>query len=896
MAFHPFQTFRRHQKKWLAAITIMCMFIFILQFGKGDALDRMMSFFGASRIKKTTVATVYGNKVTDYDLDAVRRQRELANTIIETMAYLGRETVLQELRQKNALDDFDEIQKITLRDLIRQRDERLQMDQFSAQFGPAARDLMAGRYLSPQQRKDNAFRDHEQLLLMEESLRAKNQTEQARKVRQLLSVLEFEMWLRDKPATERLYFGGSLRVNDLLDFVMWRDQADKLGITLTRADIRAAINQEALNVQPLEEDDNALVARVQRFPRLPPNLTADDIYTALGDELRVGLAQSAVLGYPPGARYYRYVGTEVNHVPATATPDEFWKYYQDNRTTLRVEMLPIKVDDFLAEAKKLPEPSKQELEDLFNRHKDQEYNPDLDQPAFREPRRVAIEWVSARQDSPHQRKQADQFITSLVAAGPTNPLPVAALTTQVLEEWERRTFSYRMPGLLESSFALSFYRDATKPIDAAAVLGQAMGAIATGADPVSVATLYVAGIDVRNRAAVSSAVQAETQRRAGVAATMVLAGTNPLLAAGLVRYADQANQVLPLDVVRKEVFERVRDDLARRFLIDNLKTVQSELEKLKGRPEEARKKEADKYLAKAIKEYGLSHGTTAKPRDFYDIPDDTGLKSLRESYRNQPPRDDIRGRNFAGLFFDNAPLYLPEQWPASRTAFDIFGGQWERAAEPFLYWKTEDKKGYTPEKAEDVWPKVVDAWRYQKARELALQEAERIQQEVMKAKAQGDGLKLMREESAKHPAWGDMFALSDIARLVVPPLGPRQYVPYMPDEDRIKARPDFVDQLMRSLKERGDATVVWNRPQSMYYVTYLTDIARPNETRFYADYAGSHSFGENLWRHMEVERRQRYYHDVLAQLRTEAGAEKGKWDVPDDLRKRIEGRESGGEE
>jgi hypothetical protein len=907
MAFHPFHMFRRHQKKWLAGITIMCMFIFILQFGRGDALDRMMSFFGASRIKKTTVATVYGKKVTDYDLDDLRRKRELANTIVETMAFIGRETALNDLRQKNALDAFDEIQKITLRDLIRQRDSRNQMDQASAQLGAGARDFwlqfhgFSEPFLSPQQRKDNAFRDHEQLLLMEEGLRAKNQTEQARIVRQFMAVLEFEMWFRDRPATERLYFGGSLRVNDLLDFVMWRDLADKLGITLTHADIRAEIDREALNVQPLEEDENALVTRVQRFQRVPvPNLSADDIYMALGDELRVYLAQSAVLGYPPGVRYYRYVGADVNHVPATATPYEFWKYYQDNRTTLRVEMLPIKVDDFLAEARKLPEPSPQELEDLFNRHKDQEYNPDLDQPAFREPRRVAIEWVSARQDAPHQRKQADQFILSLVAAGPANPLPATALTTLVLDEYQRRTYTFRMPGLLEDSFALAFYRDATKPVDAGAVLAQAMGAIGTGADPVSVVTLYVAGIDARNRAAVAPAVQTETQRRAGIDATMVMVGTNPLLAAGLLRYAEQARQVLPFDVVKKEVFETMRDDMARRFLIDNLKTVQTELEKLKGRPEEARKKEAEKYLAKAIKDYGLSHGTTEKPRDFYDIADDKGLKSLRESYGNNKPRDDPRGRNFAGLFFDAAPSYVPERWPSSRSMFEMFGGgPWERADEPFLYWKTEEKKAYTPEKPQDVWPKIVEAWRYQKARDLALQEAERVQQEVTKAKAQGDGLRLMREVSAQHPAWGEMFVLRDIARLVPVFTGGavlRQYGPYTPDEDKIKARPDFVDQLMRALKERGDATVVWNRPQTIYYVTYLTDIARPDETKFYADYSSSHVLGDNLWRHMEVERRQRYYHDVMAQLRTEAGADKGKWDVPDDVRTRIEGRESGGEE
>ena len=139
-----------------------------------------------------------------------------------------------------------------------------------------------------------------------------------------------------------------------------------------------------------------------------PALTTNDIYTALGDELRVYLAQCAVLGYPAGVRYYRYVGADVNHVPATATPDEFWAFYQDNRTTLRVEMLPIKVSDFLSKVNQPPASAEQELHDLYERYKDAEYNPERDEPAFREPRRVAVEWIGARADSPSARKQADQ--------------------------------------------------------------------------------------------------------------------------------------------------------------------------------------------------------------------------------------------------------------------------------------------------------------------------------------------------------------------------------------------------------------------------------------------------------------------------------------------------------
>src|SRR5262249_52143188 len=420
-----------------------------------DPLQRLTEVFGMSRRGSTTVALVSGKKVTDFDLEILRQQREMANAIVSRMTFAARETAYSDLakdsQKPNGLDEFDRNDRITLQGMIRQRQERFQMDQWGAQFGAMAQQFFPGRWLTIPQRKDQVFSNHEMLLDVERLLRDKNQTEQVRRVRQLMAVLEHEMWLRNKPASEVLYFGGSLKVNDLLDFDMWRHQADKLGITLTHADIRADINREAFNYQPLEENDSALVSRVQRMlPNPYPNLTAQMIYDALGDELRVYLAQCAVLGYPPGLRYYRYVGTDLNNVPSTATPNDFWKFYQENRTTLRVEMLPIKVSDFLSKVGQPPQDAatKQELRDLFERHKDDEFNPERDQPAFREPRRVSVEWVSARQDSPHQRKQADNFMLSSIAAGAAgNPLPALALSTKIIENYDQgKTFAYPMPG------------------------------------------------------------------------------------------------------------------------------------------------------------------------------------------------------------------------------------------------------------------------------------------------------------------------------------------------------------------------------------------------------------------------------------------------------------------
>jgi hypothetical protein len=897
MALHPFQTFRRNQKTLLAALTIMCMFIFILQFGKGDALDRLAGWFGAGRYRATTVAMVFGKKVTDQELDTLRRHRELAETIVTVMSARAHGTLLKDLRdpKSNILADFDDAQKATISLVVRQMEERRTSEQFS-QFP----EILGGRFLSPEMRKDQVFRDHDRLQNLEQSLRGKGDESKARVVRELMAVLEYEMWSRDRPASERLLFGGSLRVDDLLDFAMWKQQADKLGITLTQDDIRNEINREAFGHDPLDANAAQMVAQVQRmqqdYRQVPnPALTADDIYTALGDELRVYLAQCAVLGYPAGVRYYRYVGSDVNHVPATATPDEFWNFYQENRTTLRVEMMPIKVDAFLKDVPNPPATAESDLKDLYNTYKDYEYNPDRDQSAFKEPRRVAIEWVSSKPDSPRNQKLAQEQILSMIAATPGSYYPILALTTQAMEEYQRLQIrgQFSMPRLTEPSFALSFYRGDAKAPDIATAAGQAAGASITGAGMPSVVTSYVASVVTRNKDTVAAAVERETKRRIPVDATLVLAGTNPWTAAGLWWYADRAEQALPLDVVQKDVMERVRNDLARFYLIEGLKTVQTELEKLKGRPEDERKKEAEKYLAKAIKEFGLTHGTSEHPDDQYQIADDNGLKSLRESYRLHPPREDFQGKNFPSLFFDNAPAHMPERWPTDRSRF-AFMPLWETAEEPFLYWKTEDKKAYVPS-YEEARPKVVQAWKFQEARKLARKEAERIRDKVREHKSKGDGITWMREECAKVPACGEIFPVAGIARLVPVFTGAaaaRQFEPYRVDEDKFHARPDFVAQLMRSLKDPGDVTITWNRPESIYYVTLATDIHKPTEKEFYDNYAGPHILGDNLWQYMESQRRREYHVAALEQLRTEAGAPDGKWDVADDMRKRIEGRSS----
>src|SRR2546426_1124139 len=75
-----FQTFRRHQKKWLTALTLMAMLAF--------AFPLSSTYFGGSgrgRRRVEVVDTIFERKVTSDDLERARGERVLANAFFQLM-------------------------------------------------------------------------------------------------------------------------------------------------------------------------------------------------------------------------------------------------------------------------------------------------------------------------------------------------------------------------------------------------------------------------------------------------------------------------------------------------------------------------------------------------------------------------------------------------------------------------------------------------------------------------------------------------------------------------------------------------------------------------------------------------------------------------------------------
>src|SRR5262245_57634141 len=97
MAFNPFNWFRKHQKVFLAALAVLCMIIFVFQFGAGDPFTRALAFFGRNRQSGDLVTTLNGKKVYTSDLHRLAEQRRLASDFLFQEVFQAQPLALKEL-------------------------------------------------------------------------------------------------------------------------------------------------------------------------------------------------------------------------------------------------------------------------------------------------------------------------------------------------------------------------------------------------------------------------------------------------------------------------------------------------------------------------------------------------------------------------------------------------------------------------------------------------------------------------------------------------------------------------------------------------------------------------------------------------------------------------------
>src|SRR5260370_19281954 len=377
MAFNPFRAFRKHQKVFFAGLTILCMVTFVMcgSMGQGDFFGTIANVF-TGRSRASAIATLYGKDISAKEIQELRSQRRLADAYMRNVTDLDRNQLFTELM--DASRKWEEPQQRVIQQTLMMRSFSMQSPQFRSQYIQSLRQLESLHF----------------------QFAAAKKTTEADQIQELMRSLEREVVQMLRHPNE-LYFGGTTSLEDILDFMIWRHETDHRAIQLNRQDIGDLVRRETDN-RPIVQQKKIEQALAQHFR----TFNAESFRAALADEFRVRIAKSALMGDDQA---------NVPYATTWATPYEFWQFYKENRTenTLAVLPIPARHKDFLAQ---VGQPSEKDLKDLFEKHKDREHQAGSPDPGFKGPPRIEVEWVSAKADSEHYRKEA-QRTAGLIPAG-----------------------------------------------------------------------------------------------------------------------------------------------------------------------------------------------------------------------------------------------------------------------------------------------------------------------------------------------------------------------------------------------------------------------------------------------------------------------------------------------
>jgi hypothetical protein len=718
---------------------------------------------------------------------------------------------------------------------------------------------------------------------------------------------------------EIMMFQDMGKLDNLLDFMVWRQQAEKLGIVLTPD----ALN-EALRKMTLGTVDVAKLYQAMRDNRSYGTLKQDELQHALAEEFQVQIAQAALLGYEPGQRL------SVVQVPAPVTPYEFRNRYIHQRTGLNVALVPVPVKP--NEEKKLSEQDQREMRALYNLYKDREPAPDQSTPGFKVPRKVRVEWVAARPDDPYYQKAAPEWRKALhdVQRGPGGFVPTPAggslgavlaqpLFNSAFNARELVAYNdlkgwnspYKLPSWAEPGYAAGLYTTRPRVENVAAAVGQFVTAGTNPGLPLNnIAALagYQAAVIDQNRkdkdfeAFVTRSAEEKKRQEGLVQAGTVLTmlGGNPVVLGAVVAASEsQPERYLPLNLLREQAAKAADMTLAKDVMVGTLTEFRKNLDDHRSTSAKAREwLDGDKG---AIKKNELRHGIMeGKPVDRYAVAKDKALAPLLEAWRrdHRPPQE-TKPDDFAKLFFGpETALYRPASLPPAEKEADREMA-WKNAEEVFLFWTVEDEKAYVPA-YEEAKVQVEAAWKLQKARPLTRKEAEQL---LTKLQGADGDLRKIRDLAAE--ARTEVIRLPGEVTRQVPgnphpeAMAGKRYESYKfpepPDGPTYPRTSEWLDKIL-AMKKKGDAVLLANEPETVFYIAVALDNPDvPSEATIARAY-GTTPFGDPLYAEMVAEQQKAHREQAIKELRVASGApltEEQDYKVPDDVRKQFAGKGGG---
>ncbi|MCC6512307.1 MAG: hypothetical protein IT423_24630, partial [Pirellulaceae bacterium] len=183
--------------------------------------------------------------------------------------------------------------------------------------------------------------------------------------------------------------------------------------------------------------------------------------------------------------------------------------------------------------------------------------------------------------------------------------------------------------------------------------------------------------------------------------------------------------------MRTQTFEEAKDSIARSLAMNVVRDLlQAKLAKIEGAMS---KYASDLQLAK-LNEENKQKSERPAPVDLKKLAEAEGLTfgstGVSDGFRmaSSPIGRSMIGNNSLvnSIMTPNVELFQPV-----RSMFIDMGNATEPDFQEFVSWKTEDVQAYTPALT-DVRDEVIDAWKTQKARELAREEAEKLADKLRK--------------------------------------------------------------------------------------------------------------------------------------------------------------------
>lgn len=908
MAFNPFEVFSVRSKigrSIMAVLGIIVMLTFVLSTGAvgsgNDFFDVVTGLF-QSKGSGIVVAEAYGDKIKSSDLAEVRQQRIAANAFLEAAAAVSTNNLATDLSEKAKGERLS-------------AEVRRQLQEILSVRSKATTDQLSARIYGSILRNDRMIQQ-----LFDVRQRAKEGSEDRQALDDLVAIMSFDMMGYVRPVPE---IGTDSDADDI-NFLLLLKKADQLGIKYSPEVIRELLSRDT-NGRLLSKDAAEIESKLRDSRMQGAKFTSEWLLNAVGNEFRARAAIKAQLGQSVARQK---AGGPLSAFPGAVTPYQFFEFYKDQCSEHAFEAIAVSADKF--KSKVAGEPTTKERVELFNKYRNDLPDPTRDRPAFKEPRKVKVEFVTL--DANAKRitdalpavEAASLFLSITAGAQTFNCGPAAALAQAAHPELARV-----LPAKVELAKRVEDQQRPYQPIDwfipnvrdvsvcrpevlASLVAGLSGFPAPMSAYPATAMSFRLAEVH-------------DHKHRAPFLLQAWLMPFNPVAtnAFGLPAFAlPHLIAAPPESLYAKTVANDLKADQRRKLFEADIQALQEKLRTINQDvrfAEKADKAKTEKALAESktyMNEWLAARKLTAsgsaglrtkqeiatdpalKPlNDLATIPDAGGANSLAEqifSVFDQPglpapiPLKSVYGPEWfpappAGEFLDKPNLlYWTSEDVASETFRTLTAADEAlakiAASGPVERWLV--RGGW---KSKQMTERVDDAWKLEKAKLLARAEADKLLEkvkEISKTTASNpDGVaKQLRDLAAAQKF--EVVRLDGLAKLKFQHgTTPNQmgYSPSKIDPRRVpNAGESFGDAILEVRGQGLGATVIVpDAPKSTYYVAVMTGRDEKTIEQFQDVFGKSAAFGfgrnELYERHALPIERAAAFRGMFDRLKAEAG-------------------------